>query len=340
MPTILAQADNTEAKAAIAIVSADELKIGENGKLTAYGTYYDNVDDRSAIGFLDTEAQIPAGTSRNPGVPFDLAIYTASKNGSVTVNAPVTIESAANNCSDHYIDKVYISELNNVTKGAMAIDAYDIVTLGDKFMQSLANGDIGNRLEVCSRITEWLEDAVGRLPFLGSSDLPRGYSYVMRGAGLENPDITDGRAWVLERQHQEIVTAVAPIQQPELKFTGCPAVMNWVAKELGVEQDQIQIYFSGAMAMSSSVQPCDSCARLKNTALVLMDADGAQVKALGEVVNEFTAAGAPPSEEQMAMIAASLKNPEEGTRYALAAQWLECPGRVHQHSAQRYESAD
>jgi hypothetical protein len=142
----------------------------------------------------------------------------------------------------------------------------------------------------------------------------------MRGAGLENPEITDGRAWVLERRP---IAAAAPIQKPELKFTGCPAIMNWVAKELGVENDQIQIYIEGAMAMSSNVQPCDTCARLKNTALVLMDADGSQIKALGEVVNEFAAGGAPPSEEQMAMIATALKNPQEGTRYALAAQWLD-----------------
>jgi hypothetical protein len=98
--------------------------------------------------------------------------------------------------------------------------------------------------------------------------------------------------------------------------------MNWVAKEIGVEKDQIQIYVDGALAMSGNVQPCDMCAKLKNTALVLMDADGTEIKALSQVVNEFAPAGAPPSEEQMAMIASSLRNPKEGTQYAMAAQWL------------------
>jgi hypothetical protein len=162
------------------------------------------------------------------------------------------------------------------------------------------------------------------LPFPDDLDLPEGYNYVMRGAGLENPEITDGRAWVLERKENiEPFTAAAPIQQPELKFTGCPALMNWVAKELGVERDQIQLYFEGAMAMSSDVQPCETCARLKNTALALMDTDGTKTKALAQVVNEFAPAGAPPSEEQMAMIATAMNNPQEGSRYALAAQWLD-----------------
>jgi hypothetical protein len=107
-----------------------------------------------------------------------------------------------------------------------------------------------------------------------------------------------------------------------LKSAGCPALLNWVAKEIGVSKDQIQIYVEGAMAMSSSVQPCDVCARLKNSALVLMDADGAQLKALSQVVNEFSAGGAPPSEEQMAMIEVKLQNPQEGTQYAMAAEWL------------------
>jgi hypothetical protein len=98
--------------------------------------------------------------------------------------------------------------------------------------------------------------------------------------------------------------------------------MNWVAKELGVEADQLQIYIDGALALSSNVQPCDSCAKLQNAALTLKDADGAQIKALGQVINEFTRAGTPPSEEQMAMIATALQNPKEGTQYALAAQWL------------------
>jgi hypothetical protein len=96
--------------------------------------------------------------------------------------------------------------------------------------------------------------------------------------------------------------------------------MNWVASELGVPGDQLQIYMNGALALSSNVQPCDSCAKLQSMALMLKDADGSRVKALGQVVNEF--ASGPPSDEQMASIAVALQNPEEGTQYALAQQWI------------------
>jgi hypothetical protein len=98
--------------------------------------------------------------------------------------------------------------------------------------------------------------------------------------------------------------------------------MNWVAKELGTSADQLQIYIEGTLALSSNVQPCDTCAKLQNAALTLKDIDGKQIKALGQVINEFAGAGTPPSEEQMAMIATALNNPKEGTQYALAAKWL------------------
>jgi filamentous hemagglutinin family protein len=312
--------ETPEGVAAIAIVSDKELKIGGDARLEARGTYYDGaeVDDRGAIGFLDFDAEIPDGTSRNQGDPFDLAIYTASRNSSVTIDCPVTITSAGAEPPVPTIKSIAPTQL--IARGAMAIDALDIVTLGADFRQSLANGEIGDRLEVCSRITEWLDDAAGRLPFPKDLVLPDGYNYVMRGAGAENPDIgKDAPAWVLEYRPRQ---TAAPIQQNQLKFTGCPAVMNWVANELGIEKDQIQIYVDGAMAMSSDVQPCEVCAQLKNTALVLLDPDGSQLKALAGVVNEF-AGGAPPSEEQMAMIATAMNEPQEGSQYALAAQWLD-----------------
>jgi filamentous hemagglutinin family protein len=314
--------ETPEGVAAIAIVSAKELKIGDGARLEARGIYYDGteVDDRGAIGFLNFDAEIPEGTSRNQGVPFDLAIYTASRDSSVTIDCPVTITSTQIEPPVHSPKILSIAPEQIVARGAMAIDALDIVTLGEDFRQSLSNGEVGNRLEVCSRITEWLDDAAGRLPFPKDLDLPDGYNYGMRGAGAENPDIGEGApAWALEyRPRQD----AAPIQQNQLKSMGCPALMNWVAKELGVEQDQIQLYVEGAMAMSGDVQPCEICAQLKNTALVLLDADGSQLKALAGVVNEF-AGGAPPSEEQMAMIAAVMNNPQEGSQYALAAQWLD-----------------
>jgi len=54
-----------------------------------------------------------------------------------------------------------------------------------------------------------------------------------------------------------------------------------------------------------------------------MDIDGAYIAALAAVVNEFITPGVPPSEEQMTLIATALVNPEEGTSYALAAEWFD-----------------
>jgi filamentous hemagglutinin family protein len=334
--------------AAIVIKSNKDLMLGPSAELTAGGRYYApelidgiwNIDDRPGVGFLAEPATI-GGYLRDEGDPFDLAIYVASKNGNVDVSGPVTIESRSEPV--YAVGEQSLSSIPECPgcepKGAMVVDAHDSVTFGPDFLSSLGNGDVGDRFEVCSRITEWLEDAITfeRLPYAddaaamsmlwyGNPD-----SYVLRGAGAENPDIGDGApAWVLESKEKptpiepiEPFAPAAPIQQPELKFTGCPAVMNWVAKELGLDREQLQIYMDSTLAMSSGIQPCDVCARLKNTALVLMDADGTQLKALGQVVNEFAAGGAPPSEEQMAIIATALQNPKEGTQYALAAQWLD-----------------
>ncbi len=200
-------------KAAIIIISKDDLKLASGATLQAYGFYNTTgaVDDRAGVNFLDDVPpdEIPAGILRNKGVPFDVAIYlksTGGKNpnagqGNVTVDATVSIQSLGAG------QKVCTNE------GAMVIDAWDTVTFGDNFKSSIANGDVGNRLEVCSRITEWLEDAAvspERLPYaldiLNGNPLPLpfppGYAYVLRGAGLENPDIllnfnNPDRAWVL-----------------------------------------------------------------------------------------------------------------------------------------------
>jgi len=308
-------------KAAILIMSSEPLKIGSGAVLKACGTY-DNTgaDDRADIRFLDIDAEIPAGVPRDPGVAFDLAIYTASKNGSVEIDCPVTIAS-----STIPLPTIVISEIPEQESGAgaMVVDAYDIVTLGKQFKESLEAGMVGDRLEVASRITEWLEDAVGRLPFPEDLDLPENYNYVMRGAGLENPEITDGRAWVLESKVQPFGEA-APIQEPVgLKLAGCPALMSWLANELGVSAEQVQILFSSARGYTYDVQPCDTCARLQGAARILMDSDGSRIAALAKIINEYAAAGAPPSEEQMALIAAAMENPEEGSDYALASEWLD-----------------
>ena len=103
-------------------------------------------------------------------------------------------------------------------------------------------------------------------------------------------------------------------------------MMNWLANEVGIGEEQLQLYIgflSNATTFSMDIHPCDMCARLQNSAITLMDIDGAYIAALAAVVNEFITPGVPPSEEQMTLIATALVNPEEGTSYALAAEWFD-----------------
>jgi filamentous hemagglutinin family protein len=133
--------------------------------ISAGGTYDLLHDSRESINFLDEPLD-----GRDPGDPFDLAVYLASTGGNVIVDMPVTIPE----------------------NQALVIDAYDTVTFGGTFEDN-ANVDW---LEVCSRITETLNEAAAweTLPYVdefGSNRNPPWFDgeYVLRG-GL--PD-----AWVL-----------------------------------------------------------------------------------------------------------------------------------------------
>ena len=166
-------------RVAIAIVSAEDLKLGPDAELTAYGRYYTDVDDRGMINFLDGPASIPPGYPRDPGSAFDLAIYVESIDGDVDVSCPVEIMSREWVEYD-YPDNGYKTDGRNgcgywecVPRGTMVIDAWDTVTFGPEFECSLADGEVGDRLEVCSRRTEWLNDAIGRLPYVLAADLSR-----------------------------------------------------------------------------------------------------------------------------------------------------------------------
>jgi len=300
-----------DARAAIAIVSPEELKIGDGAKLEAFGRYYDDVDDRSAIAFLDTpDTEIPVGglfPIRNEGDLFDLAIYVASLDSDVTVTAATSILSREP--IEPEIPPLLGDDINGereykcVPKGAMVIDAKTNVNLGGEFVTSLESeavggrAEVGDRLELVSRDTEWLDDAIGRLPFASDFTLPDGYAYILRGAGLENPDIDDGRAWVLEDMPDEN----APLGQMLITtIKGCPALMKWAADELGIDERRIYVWAAIALAFDMDIQPCKACARLKDTATILRDTEGTYIAALASAVNQFASVTTPPSEEQMA----------------------------------------
>jgi len=312
-------------KAAIVLISKEDLNLGDGASLSAYGVY-DNtgaVDDRAAVGFVDapdTYIPLPPGDLlRDEGDPFDAAIYLASTDGDVDVSSPVTIGSFE---YDQHEQEVFIPG------GAMVVDAWDTVTFGDLFETSLANGDVGDRLEVVSRISEWLYQAVGRLPYVyGGGLFPPDYTYVLRGAGLGNPDITDGRAWVLVDPLNAAPLSREAGQASEelaLGLDGCPVLVAAASAELGIPGDTIEVSLANSYALNTDIQPCETCARLVNAAAILADADGSAMAAMNQVFNELAPAGAPYTPEMAtSIVTAFAGRVNDGTQYATAIEYID-----------------
>ena len=315
-------------KAAIIIMGKEDLKLGENTVLTATGTYDTSgaVDDREGVNFLDVREEIPVGFPRFEGDEFDAAIYLASTNEDVDVSSTVSIMSST----------VDGEETITEPEGAMIIDAHDSVTFDESgsstnFEDSLANGDVGDRLEVVSRITEWLFQAVGRLPYpsypyYGGGSFPAGYTYVLRGAGLENPAITDGRAWVLVDPENAPLDREAgeKAQQQTIGLDGCPILIGLVSVELGIPEEQIGVSLANSYALNTDVQPCESCARLIDAAAILRDEDGSRMAAMNQIFNTLAPADAPLTPEMIASIVTSFsEHINDDTQYATALEYID-----------------
>ena len=127
----------------------------------------------------------------------------------------------------------------------VSFDGYFMDWLLEEYYYYLDRGDgyeYGDgsplRLEVCSRRTEWLEQAIawGTLPFADEPEFMEwvlGADYVLRGAGGSNYP-PGGSAWVLEDNspEPEPVPVAAPLPHFEDPREGCPAELaaaaaNW-----------------------------------------------------------------------------------------------------------------
>jgi hypothetical protein len=146
-------------KAAIVISSNDELNLGSDAVLKAYGNYYTS-DDRGSVNFkykgLDS------------GDPIDVAIYLNSFGMNLGNN--VDVDSS----------KITISQTGTGI-GTLVVDAYDTVTFGDNFdegyLQTIDNTI--RRIEVASRISQTIDQAQNYTSDVTDDKLP--YAY--------NPDI-------------------------------------------------------------------------------------------------------------------------------------------------------
>ena len=110
----------------------------------------------------------------------------------------------------------------------------------------------------------------------------------------------------------------------EVQTSGCPALVKWVAEEIGIDQRMVQIWITNSLASTGDIQPCDACAGLKNSAQILQDADGSHLAALAQVINEFASSDTPPTEEQMASISDAIaRNTDDDSNYAVAGEYLD-----------------
>ena len=110
----------------------------------------------------------------------------------------------------------------------------------------------------------------------------------------------------------------------EIYFSGSTALAKWVANELGIDEEVVDIWVTNSLASPTDIQPYESYLNLIKAAKILEDADGTHIAALAQVVNEFASSTAPPTEEQMIAIAQAIaRNTDEDSYYAVADEYLE-----------------
>ncbi len=294
-------------KAAVVIRSQNtNINIGSGTTITANGTYYQDgsVDDRPGAQLLDTP--LPA---KDPGDPFDIAVYIESANpgGTITVNSAVQSNG-----------------------GGVVIDSQDTVELGKKFLDIIGeeNGKTNTirRLELVSRQAETLQMAFDKLP--GATDLA-GFDFVDTGLGGDyvlrggTPD-----AWVLalasdpplpEPGQDVDLEAVEAITQ---QFPGLEGLLGslLVDYEPAVYSAQDRYFIATAVRLSN-----EDLERLQEIVGVLDDTDDTYVNALDQALSTVRQnPDVPPTTEELANIDTEIANRTgEANYYALAKQWTD-----------------
>ncbi len=309
-------------KAAIVLQSKKDLILGADAAIDAFGVYLPSSenwgsvigpDDRPGVNFL-AENFVIGGFDRQQGASIDAAVYAGSVGGNVIIKT----------------DNISVQEFG--TDGgysSVVVDAYDTVSMPFLGLLSEDSNFGGFRLEVASRLCEWLPDAVNgnKLPFASDPAFVEailGNDYVLRGAGQNNSTIGRGeRAWVLEEPPAEPIVPPLPfLEIPEMK--GCPVEMQAAAVELGIPAETLQMSLRSALAMNPNIQPCQACASLITAATILNDADGARLAAMNRIFNTLAPADAPFTPEVSAsVVTAFVQLGDQDKQYALAAEYVD-----------------
>jgi len=114
------------------------------------------------------------------------------------------------------------------------------------------------------------------------------------------------------------------LERVEFEISGCPALVQWAAAELGIDESVMQVWMVNTLASSQDIQPCVACEKLKHTAAILRDDGGTRIAALAQVVGEYASSTAPPTQEQMDSVADVIsRNARANNNYAAAGEYLD-----------------
>jgi len=191
-----------EGKAAIVIITEDDLAIGEDCKLTANGIYDPTNDERNDAIFEEDGSEI------------DVAVYLRSISGDMILGSSTPLPVGP------VID---IASAGGV--GTLVVDAYDTVTFNESFENYLKSpSSTMKRIEVVSRITSSLTTEIeqDRFPHGDNPDAVLGLwtnfgDYPYSGYGLRGEDggVVD-KAWVLSMTDPVPLVPPKPME-PEVR---------------------------------------------------------------------------------------------------------------------------
>ena len=105
---------------------------------------------------------------------------------------------------------------------------------------------------------------------------------------------------------------------------GCPLLTAAAADELGIAEDELNVFMATAMAAATDIQPCESCARLIDAATILRDEDGSRMAAMVQAFNALAPADAPFTPEMAtSIVTAFAGHVDDGTYYATAIEYID-----------------
>jgi hypothetical protein len=255
----------------------------------------------------------------SPGyVGDDTFTYTATAGGSSTSPVLVTI-TMRNTLPELNNDGVTTNEITPVLGNVLTND-YDAD--GDPLTSSLVSGP--------ANASEFQLNSDGSFSYTPAEDFVGTDSFTY-SASDPQVDATPGQATVTITVDEgpPPVSKTAPPPAPgvdvriEPEISGKPALVKWVAEEIGVNERVVDVWFANTLASARDIPPVDSYSRFKKSAKVLRDPTGKHASALSQVVSEFASSTAPPTEEQMASIAEAISGTTESESvYALAGEYV------------------